>query len=221
MTFTESDYNALAALVFRDDYPGNATARGVVEAPDGDPGARDTGKKFSHVALKYLKTYGRDVPGASGRVAQLERYAVKAWRAAREVGEQLHINNTRFAPKLEYGCLRVLEYPAVVGANAIRNGSAQHTDADLFTINLWRNVPNPGLPGGPGSIHMGRLGELLGLGAAVPHHVDPLPVVQRSLVYFAIPDHAARLPGGGTVGEWLAEQMKTMRYSADNAGDGQ
>ena len=205
MTWTEADYNALAALVFRPDYPGYRP--GVVEAPGGNPVARDSGKKFAHVADKYLRKYARDVPGASGRVAQLERYYVKAWREAREISGLLHMNNTRFAPSTEFGCLRVLEYPAGVGASHV------HTDISLFTVNLWRSHPNPGLGGA--AWHRGTLGALLGLGPAEPHHVAPLPVVQRSLVYFAIPDHGARLPGGMLVGEWLEREMKTMRYQEE------
>jgi hypothetical protein len=40
--------------VFRPDYPGFASARGVIEAPNGDPSAKDTAKRYSHVATKYL-----------------------------------------------------------------------------------------------------------------------------------------------------------------------
>jgi hypothetical protein len=32
-------------------------------------------------------------------------------------------------------------------------------------------------------------------------------------VYFAIPSHDAVLPSGETVGVWLDEQMKDMRYT--------
>jgi hypothetical protein len=34
-------------------------------------------------------------------------------------------------------------------------------------------------------------------------------------VYFAIPDHGARLPGGMLVGEWLERELKTMRYQEE------
>ena len=201
MTWTEADWNALAALVFRDDYPGFRP--GVVEAPVGNPVARDSGKRFAHVASKYVDDWS--VYG--GEHHDLVRYYVKAWREARRISDVLHMNNTRFAPSMQFGALRVLEYPAGVGASHV------HTDISLFTVNLWRSHPNPGLGGRPW--HMGRLGELLGLGPAEPHFVAPLSERQCALVYFAIPDHASCIPAAGlSVGEWLERELKTMRYEA-------
>jgi hypothetical protein len=199
--FTAADYAALAALVFRDDYPGNATARGVVEAPNGDPAALDTGKKFAHVAMKYLE----QMPWSDDKdllQGYLEYAASRAYRLAL----QWYVPSA-YRPRLEFGCLRVLEYPVGVGASAV------HTDMDLFTLNLYRNVPNPGL-GELGAVHLGELGELVGLGPATPHHVTALAEVQRSIVYFAIPDHAALLgPNGRTVGDWLQERHARSRYT--------
>lgn len=211
MIWTEADWNALAALVFRDDYPGNATARGVVEAPNGDPAQLDTRKRYAHVAWKYQVQLARgDAPDfpAVGQIT-LRILLERAWFQSCELAWKLRVP-AAFHPSYGDGALRVLEYPAGVGASAV------HTDFDLFTINLWRNVPNPGLP--VGRVHMGELGELLRLGPATPHHVEPLPVVQRSLVYFAIPDHSAVLPGGVTVGQWIAERKSRSRVQM---GDGQ
>lgn len=205
MIFTAFDYAALAALVFRPDYPGNATARGVVEAPNGDPAARDTQKRYAHVADKYLQGWDEQGDLWSGRrrylETMLERASAAAWRAARDLGVP-----EVFWPSFQHGALRVLEYPANVGASAV------HTDFDLFTLNLYRSVPNPGLGDPPEPYHIGEISELVGLGPARPHHVDPLPVAQYSLVYFAIPDHAAVLPSGETVGNWIAERIKRSRY---------
>lgn len=211
-TFTQADYDTLAALVFRPDYPGNATARGVVEAPNGDPAALDSGKRYSHVAEKYLRQYSRDVPGASGRVAQLGHFLERTEEIAWNIALQLGVPE-EFLPSFEHSALRVLEYPAGVGGHL-------HTDFDLFAVNLWRSCPNTGLGGAP--YHMGEIGELVGLGPAEPHHVEPLPVPQQSLVYFAIPDHAAVLPrnkcrhwdgADATVGQWLQERIAKSRYS--------
>lgn len=199
--FSAVDYAALAAIVFQDDYPGFATARGIIESPNGD-GARDSGKRYSHVATKYLEqmSWSEDKDMLT---YYLEYAASRAYRIAL----QLRVPPA-YRPRLEFGCLRVLEYPAGVGA------SAEHTDMDLFTLNLYRNVPNPGL-GVLGDTHMGELGELIGLGPATPHYVAPLEdTPQHSLVYFAMPDHAAVLPSGESVGQWLSERMKRSRYGA-------
>ncbi len=82
-------------------------------------------------------------------------------------------------------------------------------------------------------LHIGELGELVGLGPATPHRVPARPYVQKSLIYFAIPDHAARLPGdvqraaghvdgrhaaGPTVGAWLAERMARSRVQEPGRG---
>ncbi len=125
-------------------------------------------------------------------------------------------------------------------------GTVEHTDFDLFTIVLWRShpadllrdlVPGGAIPGGherrahaealsPG-LHIGELGELVGLGPATPHRVPARPYAQKSIVYFAIPDHAATLPepytfpgrdGRGpvtvySVGGWLRERIARSRYT--------
>jgi hypothetical protein len=114
-----------------------------------------------------------------------------------------------FRPDFSAGALRVLEYPAGEGGHL-------HTDFDLFAVNLFRNVPNPGLGGTP--YHMGEISELIGLGPAEPHYVAPLPVPQMALVYFAIPNHAAVLPDPfegkpDTVGAWLGRRIARSRYT--------
>lgn len=202
--FTAQDYARLASLVFRPDYPGYTP--GVAEAPDGLAEYVDTGKRYAHVADKYLKQYSARVPGASGRVACLQHYFVRAGRHAVDLAADQFLLSGEWWPRMDYSALRVLQYAPGVG-------SAEHRDISLFTLNLYRSVANPGLGGG--EYHIGKLGELLGLGPAEPHRVDPLPVQQASIVFFAIPDHAAVLPSGETVGEWIAEQMKTMRYNKE------
>ena len=196
MIWSSSDWAALAALTLdRPDYPGNATARGVVEAPGGDPGARDVGKRYSHVATKYLL----QTPNWQDYVPFFARADKQAFDLARELGVP-----PRFLPDSRYSTLRILEYPAGVGASHV------HADISLFTVNLYRSTPNPGLGGNP--YHMGRIGELVGLGPAEEHWVEPLDEVQRAIVYFAIPAHTSTLPSGESVGEWLERELKGMRY---------
>jgi hypothetical protein len=212
--FTTSDYTSLSALVFRSDYPGNATARGVVESPHGD-GQLDAQKRYAHVAAKYIEQLpaGPQFSNSFGYQYQtnfwcgpplsilritLEHAATRAYQIALE----LHISPA-FTPSYSHSALRILEYSAGVGGH-------EHTDFSLLTVNCYRNVPNPGLP--DVEVHIGELGELLGLGPAMPHRVDPLPVVQQSIVYFAVPDHSARLPSGESVGEWIAERKERSRY---------
>lgn len=195
--FTAQDYAALHALVFRPDYPGYRPT--IVESPNGD-GAQDTDKRYAHVSTKYLDKTPKGEERDMLR-HYLETAHTVAYRTALQIGVP-----PAFRPCLAAGALRVLEYP--VGAT-----SAVHTDFDLFTLNLYRNEPNAGLGDAP--VHMGELGALLGLGRAWPHRVLPSATVQHSIVYFAIPDHAAVLPpfaGGMPVGVWINERMSRSRY---------
>ncbi len=59
--------------------------------------------------------------------------------------------------------------------------------------------------------HLGQLGEAIGLGKATPHEVLASETRQHSIVYFAIPDHEAELPGGMNVRDWLNERMARSR----------
>jgi hypothetical protein len=206
MLFSAADYAALAAIVFRPDYPGNATARGVVEAPNGD-GYRDEGKRYAHVSSKNLHAWldAGDRPRETAEMClRLLDYLDKAHARAIDIAFRLGVPHA-FLPAFASGALRVLEYPA-------DTGSVMHTDKDLFTVNLYRNTSNPGLPAG--EVHGGDLCELLGVCPATPHDIHPLPVVQRSIVYFAVPDHAAVLPTGETVGSWIDRHIATMRVPA-------
>jgi hypothetical protein len=222
--FTEQDYATLAGIVFRPDYPGNATARGVVEAPGGVPTQLDTGKRYAHVALKYIAQCPHNTDTGT-----LVVFLVEAWSRAVQVAAQLRLP-VEFQPSFEHRALRVLEYPAGIGGH-------YHTDFDLFTLACYRNLPdqfrygngphnrrfpqvratNPGL-------HIGELVDEIcqtepgRTPLADPHYILPHPTqVQRSIVYFAVPDHAAVLPSGQTVGGWLEERKNRSRYAATEA----
>lgn len=189
-----------------------ATCEGTGRVPN-----TDAGKRYLHVADKY------------GPPAWAREYQDRAYAEACRVADALRVPDA-FYPRPGPGALRVLEYPP--GA-----GTVEHTDANLFTILLWRSTPedlerqtrtseagtayldlvSPGL-------HIGEIGELVGLGPATPHRVPARPYAQKSIVYFAIPSHEARLPCDHacmegewcpkqqTVREWLAERMKRSRY---------
>ena len=182
---------------------------------------RVQGKRYLHVADKYA-----DAP------AWARAYQDRAYAHACRVAEALQVPKA-FWPMPSVGALRVLEYPP--GA-----GSVEHTDSDLFTVVCWRETPadlelvdetgkvNAGAGAWVDShaanaqakaqeiaarfpyLHIGEIGELVGLGPATPHRVPARPYVQRSIVYFAIPDHAARLPCCGS-NRALGERIENPR----------
>ncbi len=266
MIFDEHDHDELSRLFDLTGYPGYKPE--VREAPNGDTNvdAGPAGKRYLHVALKY------DPP------AWAIEYLARAHFEACRVAEALGVPDAYY-PRVENGTLRVLEYPSaghtwasfthgrcrdcgvaysedlegseVCPALAAGAGTAEHTDMNLFTLNLWRSTPQDHEQSirGPASItdtkgsvhkgdvyawtrgaptyHIGEIGELVGLGPATPHRVPARPYVQKSIVYFAIPDHAARLSDprntftqehggiayvpGSTVGAWLAERTARRR----------
>lgn len=203
--------------------------RGVVEYPNGD---RNAGTyRYAHVALKYLPGWG----DADAR-DELVGYLVAAHHQAEPVYDALG-GPQQYRPDIRYGALRVLEYEP--GAY-----SPVYTDASLFTLHLYRNVQEPfkrdwqgiappserALAINPG-LHLGRLGEIVGLGKATPHWTEPTTERQHAIVYFAIPDHAAQLPkqhgghdhikwtidAGETVGAWIDRTIAAMRSSQAGA----
>lgn len=206
--FSPADYATIHHLCFSTEsaYPGYKPE--VIEIPNGD-GKADAAKRYAHVALKYLPGWG----SSSARTFMVE-CLVKAHALAERVARELEVPKA-FLPDLRFGALRVLEYPP--GAD-----SAAHQDFDLFTLHLYRTQDqcfwrgrggigsnaaralNPGL-------HIGQLGEAVGLGPACEHGVDPCTEPQHAIVYFAIPDHDAMLPEGLTVKGWLNERMARSR----------
>lgn len=202
----------------------------VREAPNSD-GRVDEGKRYLHVALKYdPPEWARDILAC----AHFE---------ALQIAERIGVPDA-FYPRAENGTLRVLEYSSaghdsdtlcmhcgcswfpgmdhiVCPALGASYGTAEHTDFDLFTVNLWRSTPEDHehytgedacgwFKGTNGAHHVGRIGELVGLGPATLHRVPARPYAQRALVYFAMPANSAPLPitcreldRRVTVNEWL------------------
>jgi isopenicillin N synthase-like dioxygenase len=189
VAWNAQDYGYLHSQVFKPGYAGYRPT--VQEIPNGD-GKVDAGKRFAHAAPKYHPH------------ARLEAYYSAAFRAARVKAVELGVPRA-FMPSYEHSCLRVLEYPP-------GTGGGEHTDVDLFTLNLYRNQPECLVSDdGRTACHLGEIAELLGLVKATSHHVLMSATPQHSIVFFAIPDHAARLPGGPTVGEWLTERIARSR----------
>jgi hypothetical protein len=216
--FTREDYDQLHAVVFRDGYPGYKPE--VKEIPNGD-GKVDETKRYAHVAPKYIT----DDLSFDDSV-RLTWFHHCAFQLARDIAVAAGITEP-FLPDRRYGALRVLEYPP----GAISNS---HKDFDLFTLMMFREQPDrfvaedhdEGTDCGVEvsdtllrirqmntQAHLGELGEEIEIGYATPHHVLPSDVVQRAIVYFAIPDHDAVLPSGVTVRDWLNERMARSRTS--------
>jgi hypothetical protein len=211
--FTGQDYFHLYDLVFQPNYPGYKPS--TKEIPNGD-GLIDLEKRYAHVADKYLAT----LSPASNDTDILYAYLQRAHDRALEVAYALEVPEA-FLPYRPECALRVLEYP--VGATG-----HWHTDFDLFTLSLYRSEPDKLVLGketigskqslqvlkarkfSPG-LHIGELGELIGIGNATSHHVEASTLVQKSIVYFALPHPEAVLPNGLTAGEWLKERYARSR----------
>jgi hypothetical protein len=205
-TFTRADYDRLHALVFRSDYPGYKPA--VQEAPNSD-GKFDT-KRYAHIAPKYLSPLGADAD--SFLWAAYNMAFAEACHVAQAFGMA---PDDPFFPDSRFGALRILDYGP-------GDFSGLHTDFDLFTTMFYRDQPAQFVAHGHAlseevrkinaQCHVGRIGELVGLGTATPHEV--LPVTegrQRSIVYFAIPNHDSILPSGEMVRDWLNKIMASSR----------
>lgn len=137
--FTAFDYAKLNSYIFQPDYPGFKPE--VVEAPNGD-GKKDDLKRYAHIADKYLfvqneftsrymKTMGNH-PHQT-RDTELSAYLDKAHNLAIEVAVAIGVPRP-FWPVRKNGALRVLEYDS-------KATTAPHTDFDLFTLSLYRNLP--------------------------------------------------------------------------------
>ena len=179
----------------------------VLEAPNGD-GKVDVTKRYLHVALKYNPEIWA------------VRYLARAHFQACRIAEVLGVPS-EYYPKVEDGTLRVLDYPA--GA-----GSEEHTDFDLFTVHCYRSHPDdferldpvdPVAEEIDPDVHIGEIGELVGLGKATRHRVPARPYRQQAIVYFAMPSLAAELRypspgvgiGGMSVRDWLKERYARSR----------
>ena len=187
----------LREIMFAADWPGFRPE--VREIPDGK-GEVDAYKRYSHLALKYLDKY----EGEHG--AFLIRVFNQAYMHALSHYDNRIVLEDRAIPAIEECCLRLLEYPPGVGGEP-------HTDFDLFTMNLWRSHPDLVVPRAP--MHVGELLEMFDRSrVATRHRVVPHETeTQVAIVFFALPSKDTELPGGGTMGEWLAERYERSRVT--------
>lgn len=226
--FTANDYRKLSNIVFQDDYPGYR--KNIIESPNGDHNW-DTDKRYAHVATKYLNTEQYKSNKHRPYLMQLLNTAnKKAIEVAIEIGVP-----KRFWPNVNYGALRVLEYPS---------GSVTHphVDFDLFTLMCYRNLQDnfkyidkitedqkdikqflvlENARELNHQIHFGEILELINPKAfrATKHEViaERFDRTQYSIVYFSIPNHNELLPKKLdeekqiSVGEWIEERISRSR----------
>jgi hypothetical protein len=215
--FTAEDYAELYELAFNVKNPGYKPF--TFESPNGD-GKFDFDKRYAHLAMKYLGSFECTLTEEEVNLA--EGYIDDCMDLAIDIAITLGIPR-EFWPDKRYSALRILEYkPGAI--------SHEHTDFDLFTLMMYRNIPGNFVSGGHltgknftvletakelnDQIHFGELLELINPAyAATPHYVnaDSLNRVQYSVVFFAIPDHDSVLPDGTSVGDWLQERANRSR----------
>lgn len=182
--------------MFSETFTGYTPA--VAEAPNGD-GKVDVQKRYAHLNLRTLGSVPK--PEQTNFALLFDHCMAAALAHA----ERLEIP-IAYYPSAEDSTLRLLEYPP--GAT-----SAEHTDFDLFTINLYRSHPDLLIPAQT-EVHYGELAEIVTGGRlkATPHHVLAHPTqTQRSAVFFAMPRLNVVLPTGITVREWLTERKTRSR----------
>jgi hypothetical protein len=215
--FTRHDFDNMCGL-FDPDAKYKGYKPTVRERPDGDSRV-DADKMFLHIALKY------DPP--EWAVRYLARAHFEACRIAEQAGVP-----TEWLPAVENATLRVLFYP--VGA-----GTEEHADFDLLTVNCYRDTPDDieaftqvndtdgDWIGGGMAWHVGELGTMCGMGPATRHRVTGKPYEQRSIVFFASPAMATKLPEPitfpaiegfaaktvTTTGEWQIERTARSRVT--------
>lgn len=166
---------------------------------------------YAHVATKYLS---QDCEALSDgqRNAMLNMLKDLVNTARRySVGYEIP---REFWPTMEDSTLRLLEY---------RPGAVieEHTDFNLFTVNLYRTSRAPYRHGDDraeahiDNVHIGEIWEQIDAErTATPHWTDVHPHTQYSVVFFAMPSLKAMLPSGVTVGEWLKDRKAQSRSEA-------
>src|SRR5688572_21405099 len=107
--FDQDRYNRLHEICFNSgNYPGYKPQ--VIESPNGD-GVQDTGKRYAHVAMKYLHSWCA-TPFA--RYRELFDALFDAHSLAIQVARELEVPEALW-PSVEHSALRILEYPPGAG----------------------------------------------------------------------------------------------------------
>jgi hypothetical protein len=215
MKLTTQEYHTLYTLVFNpaNNYPGYQP--GVLESPDGNA-TWDTKKHYAHIALKYLDNYKGE--GAVHMRLVLEEWTQYATEVAIDLGLPM-----KYWPHINDSTIRILAYRP--GAE-----SALHTDFDLFTLPMYRNIVSTyeaNFENGSvnflsedtfNRLHYGELMEEINPMAykATPHKVTPdfTGRTQYAAVFFAMPRLDVQLPCTKPVYEWLRERKGRSRKSA-------
>lgn len=199
LKLTHKQYQHIHTLTFGDpEYAGYKP--NVQESPNGD-GVWDDKKRYAHVAPKYNPS------------SWLRAYYNAAFNEALRVHALLGFPGY-LRPSWTECCLRILEYSPTAF-------SAEHTDFDLFTLQLYRDwrpgfvrvgEVRPGDDEASEGIHFGEMAEVAQLRPAMRHAVRPNPFkITRSIVFFALPDRDAPLVYAG---DWLDERYARSRRSA-------
>lgn len=210
--FDAQDYNIIYDIVFKDEYPGYKP--NTIESPNGN-NKWDEGKRYAHIAKKYLDYY--DSPNKGILVDYLQQACNTAINIATELGIP-----KKYVPTYEHSALRILEYDKYALSNP-------HKDFNLFTLMCYRNIPECFKYTEPQDqlnylllkanklnkqIHFGEMLEIINpVFKATTHEViqDPQGRTQYSIVFFAIPHHGVYLQHMETVGEWLDERLSRSR----------
>jgi len=172
----------------------------VNESPNGD-GKIDFGKQYSHLSREVVQ----DLLSLDYEFAPLfANFLNDLHEQALWVAKDLNIPE-QYLPDANASVLRALRYPP-------GTTSHKHTDFDMFTINVYRNMTNPGLPTGM-KVHYGEVLEMIDPSyEATEHYVCPCPLEQRSMVYFVSPPLDVVLPNGEVMKDWLFERKNRSRY---------
>jgi hypothetical protein len=216
MIFTPLDYVNAHRAGFSLDSEGRPQWPGytpqVKEIPNGD-GRVDSEKRYFHVKAVHFDRFkdGDFGPFTERQLEHLWMLFNNGFARATEAAVLLGIP-PEFWPAQEACALRVLEY----GPGA---GSAEHTDFCSHTVNCFRSDSDfetclETIEGDEplDDVHCGELLSLMGLPyKSTLHRVNPSPLAQFSIVFFALPKHSAVLPSGVTVGAWLAERYRRSR----------
>lgn len=189
MIFNAHTYAQLAEIVFQPDYPGLVK---YTEAPNGD--VADVGKQYAHIAHRYMGYHGSALLGAA-----FDEAHGRCWHLCKGLGVP-----PQWLPDPRYGALRVLRYPPGVAG-------AGHTDYDLCTLQVYRNLPELLKPQVHWPLHWGELAGELGLGEPLYHWVESSDEWQYSILYAAMPALYRELPSGLTVKQWFAERSAKVR----------
>lgn len=192
-----NDFDELYRITFASDFAGYTPS--VAEIPNGD-GKVDAQKRYAHVNTRTIPS-ARRLADRQTLWAFFNQFIDDACSEAERLGILI---DPWVSP--EDSTLRLLEYPIGVGG-------AEHTDFDLFTLNLYRSHPDLLVPGKM-EVHYGELAEIVTGGRlkATPHHVIAHPTqTQRSAVFFVMPKLDAVLPTGVVVRDWLKERKERSR----------